>query len=178
MTEHAEGGEQQTAAARRDVAVFCDRVWGPLTRALHVQLGNRETAEELAQDALAKIWNDWDRVSTMDHPEAYAFRVAFNASSSLFRRKAAERRAHRRVGSVQTESTPHLMSAETLDLQRAVAGLPRRQRDVIILRYFVDMRVDDVAVALGISPGTVKTSAHRAMATLRSVLADEERNSL
>src|SRR5581483_8077717 len=88
-------GRSHHVMAPADCETFC-RALGPrLVGSLLLFTGDRALAEELAQEALARAFQHWDRVGTMAAPEAWAYRVAFNLARSSFRRRAVERRAQR-----------------------------------------------------------------------------------
>lgn len=147
-----------------DVGAFCRAMHPRLVGALALHCGDRDVAEELAQEALARVWERWPSVRSMDAPESWTFRVAFNLAASRYRRRAAERRARARVGPAD-DSTPDVASA--LAVRAAVAALPPRQRAAVVLRYFADLPVEETAAALGCAPGTVKSLTSQAIATLR-----------
>jgi RNA polymerase sigma-70 factor (sigma-E family) len=158
-----------------------------LLRTLHPRLvggltlhcGDPALAEELAQETLARVWSRWHEVRAHPAPQAWAWRVALNLSTSWFRRRAAERRANAKVGPPPAEA-PTADAADRLAVRAAVAGLPARQRAVLVLRYFDDLSVAEAATALGCAKGTVKSLTHQAIAALRERLdvtidiADEE----
>jgi RNA polymerase sigma-70 factor (sigma-E family) len=146
-------------------------------RALHPRLVGGLTlhcedpalAEELAQETLARAWARWPEVRVHPAPQAWAWRVALNLTSSWFRRRAAERRAIARIGP-SPPAAPTADAADRLAVRAAVAGLPTRQRAVLVLRYFDDLSVADAATALGCAQGTVKSLTHQAIAALRDRL--------
>ena len=153
---------------------FCRRMHPKLVGALRLYLGEREVAEELAQDALVRVIERWPRVSAMEQPEAWTYRVAFNLARSGLRRRLAERRAHDRNGRPSEESRPHEV-ADDVAVRDAVAALPPRQREAVLLRYFGDLPLAAVADAMGCRTGTVKAHLHQAVAALRgSGLADDD----
>ena len=122
-------------------------------------------AEDLVQTALARAYPRWNRIQA-DDPEGYLRRVLVNTWSSWWRRRWR--------GEVPTETLPEAAgpdayaSADRKDaLRAALARLPRRQRAIVVLRYHEDMSEAQVADALGISAGTVKSQASRALAKLR-----------
>ena len=115
-----------------------------------------------------KVCIRWRSVERMTNPEAWMFRVAINLANSFFRRKSAERRANARL-----KTDPHYQGPDIADavaVRQALAGLPRRQRSVLILRFYADLPVKDVAAALDMPEGTVKTLTHRSMKSLRTSL--------
>ena len=77
-----------------EVGDFCREMHPRLVGALALHCGDRDVAEELAQETLARVWERWSSVRSMDSPEAWTFRVAFNLSNSRFRRNAAEPPQH------------------------------------------------------------------------------------
>lgn len=153
---------------------FCDAVRGRLVGALTLATGQRAVAEELAQEALVRAWQRWDRVSRLDAPEAWAVRVGLNLASSWRRRRLAEWRANRRsgTGDVATDDD----RAVAVAVREAVASLPARQRAVIVARFFLGYDVATTAAMLDCAEGTVKASTHQAIARLRTLglVEDEE----
>lgn len=156
----------------------------PFARAQHRQLvasltlycGDRWLAEELAQDALVRARERWDRVAEMASPGAWLHRVALNLANSRFRRRGAERRALRRMGrpnaAVEDPST-----TDAVAVRDAVAALPDSQRAALVLRYFADLSVAETAGVMGMTQGSVRSATHRALQALRAefdVKLDEE----
>ncbi|HKF00134.1 MAG TPA: sigma-70 family RNA polymerase sigma factor [Actinomycetes bacterium] len=153
---------------------FCRRLRPRLVGTLSLISGDPGTAEELSQEALARAWSNWSRLRELEEPAAAAwvFRTATNLASSWLRRLAAERRAvarlaGRSIGGARGE--PDL--ADTLAVRRQVATLPRRQRTALVLRYYADLPVSQVAAVMGCSPGTVKSLTSKAVHALRLGMA-------
>jgi RNA polymerase sigma-70 factor (sigma-E family) len=134
--------------------------------------GDRNLAEDLLQTALAKTWPHWSRISKDGTPAAYVRTVMVRTYASWSGR--------RWCGEVPSENLPEridddsaLGAADERDrLTRALATLPRRQRAVVVLRYYLDMSEQQTADALGCSAGTVKTQAARGLSRLRETSAD------
>ena len=127
-------------------------------------LGDRGDAEDVAQEAMARTHLRWDRLA--ERPEGWVVRVATNLAIDRYRHR-------RRRSTARPELTlidAHL--ADRLDLATALRRLPRRQRQVVVLRYLADWSEADVAAALGCTAGTVKVHAFRGLATLREHLGD------
>ena len=135
-------------------------------RAAYKVLGDRAEAEDLAQEALARALVRWPRV--VAYADAWVGRVAVNLALDRVRR---DRRALLEATERGIEDP---CAAERLDLVQALRGLPRRQRDVVVLRYLLDHSEQDVAGALGVSVGSVKTHASRGLAALRTALTELE----
>jgi RNA polymerase sigma-70 factor (sigma-E family) len=129
--------------------------------------GSRCLAEDLVQTALYRTWSRWNDVRDARARAAYVRKAMLNTYLS-WRRRAW-------IGEVPTEdlgrqewSTVGTESADVrMDVLTALGRLPRRQRAVITVRYFLDLSVDETAATLGISVGAVKSQAHKAIATLR-----------
>ncbi len=144
--------------------------------ALHV--GRVEVAEELAQDAFARLSQHWPRVRVMADRRAWLNRVAINLANSWLRRLYAEARANRRHGT--TELLPAPEHADVLATRQAVARLHGRERTAIVLRYYEELSVAETASFMGCPEGTVKSLTHRAIRRLRDTagLVDDTRSSL
>ena len=129
-------------------------------------VGSREDASEIAQEALARAEQRWVRLA--DHPHGWVARVASNLAIGYWRRA-------RRHPTSPLEARPDPgaeRSFERIDLVRALRALPRRQREVVLLRYLADRPEAEVAALLGCSAGTVKTHATRGLAALRASLGE------
>jgi RNA polymerase sigma-70 factor (sigma-E family) len=154
-----------------ELSAFCEDEHPRLVGALSLYCGDRGVAEELAQDALARACRDWGRVRRLEAPGAWAHRVAINLANSYFRRRAAETRAKRRLLDRQrVDARAGADPAAAIAIRTAVASLPRRQRTALVLRYYADLPVGDVATAMGCPEGTVKSLTSKAIASLRHEL--------
>jgi RNA polymerase sigma-70 factor (sigma-E family) len=134
----------------------------PLLRLAHLLTGNPAVAEELVQEALLATHQRW---AGLDNPAGYARRALVNLCHSHQRRRFVERR-HSRA------DQPRLTLPPEIDETWAVIrGLPHDQRAVLVLRFYEDMRMDDIAALLDKPVGTVKSLLHRALARLKETLA-------
>ena len=147
---------------------FCAQIHPNLVGVLVLQCKDPRLAEEVAQEALARAWERWPSVATMEFPEAWVYRVSFTVLYSYFRRRAAERRAYQKSPLLDDGEVPD--PAVALAVRQAVAGLPARERQAVALRYFADLSVEATAAAMGCRPGTVKSLTHHAMEHLRPLL--------
>jgi len=131
---------------------------------------HRAEAEDLLQGALERAYRHWGRICRSGDPERYVRRILANASTDRWRR-LRRRPEH----SLPAEPGGELAGDHASDiadrdfLLRALAGLPPRQRAVLVLRYFCDLPEAEIADALGCSVGTVKSQASRGMARLREI---------
>lgn len=153
---------------RAELISFCGGQHGRLVGLLSLYCGDAAVAEELAQDALARVCRDWRKVRRMDYPEAWASRVAINLANSHFRRRAAEKRARDRLAARPDEKACAPDTALALSVRQAVAALPPRQRTALLLHYFCDLPFARVAELMGAPEPTVKSLARRGIARLRS----------
>ena len=147
-----------------DPVSFCSEIRAGLVGALALYCGDRGVAEELAQEALVRTWERWDRI---DAPRAFTYHVAFNLARSSLRRRRAEKRAKSRLRSRTVTVADLQDSAMAVALRQAVLALPERQRAAIVARYYADMTVAEASVAMGCAHGTVKALTSQAIANLR-----------
>lgn len=135
-------------------------------------LGDRSEAEEVAQEALVRAYLRWRRVAP--YAEAWVARVATNLALDQHRRRARQRRpaTHRPPSADGADPSGGLV--DRLDLVAGLRRLPRRQREVVALRYLADVSEAETARLLGCTTGTVKTHAHRGLAALRLGLTPPE----
>lgn len=159
--------EQVTSA--EEFIEFAAAVSPRLRRTAFLLCGDWHTAEDLAQTTLAKVFGSWRRISQPDAAEAYATRTLVNTYLADRRRK--------RVAEVLTDQLPERPAeGHTPEVRMVVLGalatLPPRARAVVVLRYWADMSVEQVAALLGCSPGNVKSQSARALDKLRPLLGD------
>jgi RNA polymerase sigma factor (sigma-70 family) len=127
-------------------------------------LGQRPAAEDVAAETLSRADSRWSSVA--DHAEPWVVTVATNLTLDVGRHRAKE--AGRKVHIDQVVPDPQIETR--LDLQRALAALPRRQREVVALRFLGDFSEQATAEALGIDVGTVKSHASRGLSRLRLIV--------
>lgn len=128
--------------------------------------GSRVAAEDLAQDAFVAAYRRWDEI---EQPSAWVRRVVANLAVSRIRRRAAETRAITRLRSERPRNFDP-MPAEDEELWKAVRRLPKRQAQVIALRYLEDLSVAEIAAVLDTAEGTVKATLFQARRSLARTL--------
>ncbi|MFJ9694718.1 SigE family RNA polymerase sigma factor [Kitasatospora sp. NPDC101183] len=147
---------------------------GPrLIRVAWLLTGDPHLAEDLLQTVLAKVWPKWHRLAD-NHPEAYVRKALVNTHASWWRRRWRGELPHGELPERAAGGDPFAAVDLEQSLAAAVRRLPARQRAVVVLRYFEDLSVEEVAVTLGCSTGTVKSQASRALRTLQSRLPVNE----
>lgn len=137
---------------------------------------DRGTAEEIVQDAFVSTALRRGRGLALDDPLAYLRRAVANGARSALRRRGVRRRHLRSVEPPPTApGADHdvLAAAEHEPVLAALRTLSDRQREVLVLRYWSELSEVEIADALGISPGSVKTHAHRGLAELTRILEAE-----
>lgn len=140
--------------------------------------GSRPAAEDAVQEALLRAWERSERGERIDSLPAWVTTVSLNLARSGLRRVLAERRARARLSGAD-RAEPE--DADRIDLERALAALPRRQREAVVLRYYLGMDTREVAQLLHVNEGTVKSTLFRARAALARALGvpeTEEANDL
>jgi RNA polymerase sigma-70 factor (ECF subfamily) len=143
--------------------------YGRLRRLGFLLTGDWAQAEELAQEALVRVWWRWALVRRLEYPEAYARKVLVNRHRSVLRRLRLE--ASRAGKARIEEATGTGPREEVLAVRAAIRRLPARQRAVLVLRYHEDLPESEVARLLRIPVGTVKSTTSRALARLRRELS-------
>jgi RNA polymerase sigma-70 factor (sigma-E family) len=135
-----------------------------LLRTAWLIAGDPTTAEELVQAALEKVYVRWTRIEA-GQELAYTRRVMLNQHIDTGRRRARER-----LTDTPPETRYEDVHEDTAFLLRALSALTDRERQVVVMRYYADLSEAEVAAALGVSLGTVKSTASRGLAHLRRVL--------
>jgi RNA polymerase sigma-70 factor (sigma-E family) len=138
-----------------------------LRRAAFLLCGDWHTAEDLAQTALAKVFVSWRKIARQDAAHAYATRTLVNTYLADKRRKRPAEVLTGKPPERLAEPPPPEARVVVLD---ALATLPAKARVVVVLRYWADLSVEQVADMLGCSPGTVKSQSARALDKLRAAL--------
>lgn len=145
-------------------------------RAFHVAfriLGHSGEAEDVASDAMARALRSWRRVKGMASPDGWVVRVTTNLAIDQIRRN---QRLAEKTGAGTRSPSPTAVAAATvrsdevdarIDLHRVLGTLPRRQREVLALRYLADLSEAETAALLGIARGTVKRHANRGISKMR-----------
>jgi RNA polymerase sigma-70 factor (sigma-E family) len=137
-----------------------------LLRFAFVLTHDRGRAEDLVQDALVKVHRRWDRVLAAEQPEAYVRRVVTNEFLSWRRRRSS---GETPAVLPSTSAADHAAGVDERDVMwRALAALPRRQRAVLVLRFYEDLPDAQIAAVLDCAVGTVASLASRGLTALRA----------
>ncbi len=142
----------------------------PLVRLAALLTGDPGRAEELAQDAYVELHARWRRLRDTDKALAYLRQCIVNRSRSVLRRRlVSQRYAESQPPPATVPSAEHgaLAALDHAGMIEALGRLPERQREALILRYYLDLSEADIAEAMGISRGAVKSHCSRGLAALR-----------
>lgn len=151
--------------------------WRRLVRLAVLLVRDVGTAEEVVQDAFVAVHGRWGRLHDNDKALAYLRQAVVNGSRSVLRHRVVVDRHLRATGPRPLATAPDA-DAGALDAARrgavleALGQLPDRQREVLVLRYYLDLSEAEIAEALGIARGSVKSHASRGAAMLRELLGD------
>jgi RNA polymerase sigma-70 factor (ECF subfamily) len=135
--------------------------YAPVVGALVAFAGDRDVGRDAADEAFVRAWERWGEVSAMASPQGWTFVVGRN----LVRRRARRLGRELLVGRAAADRVTTSASADP-ELWAAIGALPRRQREVVVLRYVADWSEREVAEALGLKPGTVGRTLSDARARL------------
>src|SRR4051794_28808138 len=165
------GGVVDRVSADDAVTTLYTAHYRSLVRLSALLLGDAAVAEEVVQDAFVAMHGKWGRLREPEKAAAYLRQAVVNRSRSALRRRGVEER-HLQVSNETGPSAEHsaLHTLERDAVMSALRSLPQRQREVLVLRYYADLSEADIAGAMGISQGAVKSHASRGIAALRNVL--------
>jgi RNA polymerase sigma-70 factor (sigma-E family) len=134
--------------------------------------------ENIAQEAFVRLHARWQTLDDPDRAEAYLRRTVVNLSRSRLRHLRVVRRAPQDpVLDADSAEAAVLAKAEHRSLRAALAALSQRQRQVLVLRYWLDLDQAEIAETLGVAVGTIKATTSQALAKLRTAWPDEEADS-
>jgi RNA polymerase sigma-70 factor (sigma-E family) len=174
-------------AAASVTALYTEHALG-LVRLAVVMTGDRAAAEDIVQDAFLGLYRRWDRLPDMAAPLAYLRVSVVNGCRSALRRRSrlglwsggglgnepdeAAFGFGTPAGLAESAEASVLLSEEQRTVAAALRKLPRRQREAVVLRYYLDLSVEETAQVMGISLGTVKSATHRALAAVGRTLRE------
>jgi RNA polymerase sigma-70 factor (sigma-E family) len=165
------GGQDGAAAEAAVTALYEEHALG-LVRLAYVMLGDRAAAEDVVQEAFGGLYRRWDQLSDTGRALPYVRSSVLNGCRSALRRRRVQGiQAVHQAPAVSAE-TAVLASEERREVMRALRRLPGRQREVLVLRFYLDQPEAAIAEAMGISQSTVRSTAHRALAALGRLLEE------
>lgn len=138
-----------------------------VVRQVYALTGDLEEARDVAQEAFARAWNRWARLSSYDAPEAWVRTVAHRLAVSAWRRGVTRAAAYRRHGPAADVAAP---DADAVVLARGLRALPDNHRRVLVLHYLADLSVEQIAAEMGVPSGSVKAWLSRGRAALAAAI--------
>jgi RNA polymerase sigma-70 factor (sigma-E family) len=179
VTDDDHGGRGRPGQHATDrLAALHQQHYTSLVRLATLVVGDVGVAEQLAQDAFVRLHLRWGGLRNLDKAPAYLRSAVLNgARSHLRRRKVSDRYDDRRTVEppMVTPEAAALGRAEQERVLAALRRLPERQREAVVLRYYLDLPEAEIAAAMGVSGGSVKTHLHRGLASLAAHLGEEDR---
>ena len=148
-----------------------------LVRLALIMVGDLATAEDVVQDVFERLHRRMDRLDQPSSGLAYARSSVLNACRSVHRRSAVARKHAPSLSADQpgTSADSTSVFADRNDLAQALRALPRRQREVLVLRYYADLDVAEIAATLRIAPSAVRSNCSRGLAALARILEEEDK---
>jgi RNA polymerase sigma-70 factor (sigma-E family) len=147
-----------------------------MIRLAHIMLGDRQSAEDVVQEAFCGLYRRWSHLADPGSAVHYARSAVLNQCRSVLRRRAASqapRQAASNPESVRSAESAVLTREERDEIMRAVRQLPPRQREALVLRFYLDLSAEETATTMGISPSSVRSATHRALASLGRMLQEQ-----
>ena len=174
-----------SASADEGLTALYAAHWRGLVRLAWLLTRDQQVAEDVAQEAFVATYRHWSSLRSLDAALAYLRTCTVNGARSALRHRGVRQR-HARVESPEWTNTMTGPSAETTvmvghqrdEIMAVISALPVRQREVLVLRYYLDLAESDIAATLGISRGAVKTHASRGISALRIRLRAELKDEL
>src|SRR5258708_7697481 len=169
----AEGVDAEPATAEDAVsALYREHAVG-LIRLAVVMLGDTPAAEDIVQEAFLGLYQHWDHLADTSNALRYVRSSVLNGCRSAFRRRARRERPGHGPSAESAESAV-LVADEHNRLLTAMRRLPPRQREALVLRFYLELREPDIAASMGVTRGTVKSTTSRALAALGRLLQEDQ----
>ncbi len=160
-------GERLFVTSEGDFTEFYDSYRAPIKRALALAVGSVSLADEAVDEAMTRAVVHWEKIQEYERPEGWVYRVGLNWARGVFRTRRYE---------ILTDIGLDTEHADTplpdTDVIEAVGHLPFRMRAVVVARYYLDWSSSEVAEALGVPEGTVKSRLSRALKQLGRELGE------
>ena len=171
LREHAAPAKRREWSAELAVVELYSLHYKPLVRLAAMLVRDTPTAEEVVQEAFISMHDGWGRLKDTDKALAYLRQAVVNRARSVLRhRQVVEKNAPKPAPDMPSAEHGAMVLFERSDVVAALRALPERQREAIMLRYYADLSEAEIAAAMKISRGAVKSHTARGMAALRAAL--------
>jgi RNA polymerase sigma-70 factor (sigma-E family) len=164
--------EAPHAAADRQITALYQAHALSLARLALLMLGDRDAAQDVVQDAFLGLYRRWDKLASADASPAYLRASVLNGCRTLLKRRSLPT-LDADEASLDSAEAALLHTEQQRAMFAAIRRLPARQRETLVLRYYLDMSEDQAARAMGVSRGTVKAATSRAIAAIGRMLKEE-----
>jgi len=145
-----------------------------LVRLAYVMLGDRPAAEDVVQEAFCGLYRRWEHLTGPDRALSYVRSAVLNGCRSALRRQAVRRAVVTFQPPAASAEALALSGEERQEVMQAVRRLPAHQREVLVLRFYLDLSDDEIARLMNIRPSTVRSAAARALDTLGRALKERQ----
>jgi RNA polymerase sigma-70 factor (sigma-E family) len=152
-------------------ALYAEHALG-LIRLAHIMLGNPAVAEDVVQEAFCGLYRRWPHLRDQARALGYVRSSVLNGCRTVLRRGATLELEEAHQPQVASAEAALLLAEERREVLIALRALPDRQREVLTLRFYLDLPDEEIAAAMGIGRGTVRSAAHRGLISLRKALKE------
>jgi RNA polymerase sigma-70 factor (sigma-E family) len=160
------------AAAEAGVTALYQAQALGLMRLAHIMLGDRQSAEDVVQEAFCGLYRRWSHLSDPGRALPYLRTSVLNGCRSLQRRRTGPRAQPSDGQPAVSAEAAVITGEERREVMRALRRLPARQREALVLRYYLDLSAEEIAATMGIGPSSVRSAIHRALAALGRMLQE------
>src|SRR5712691_9231030 len=143
-----------------------------LIRLAYVMLGDQPSAEDVVQEAFCGLYRRWDRLAEAGSALYYVRSSVLNGCRSVLRRRAVRRKVVTYQRPAVSAEAAVLSGEERHEVMQALRRLPRRQREALVLRFYLELQEEQIARVMGIRQGTVRSTTHRALGALGHALKE------
>ena len=167
-------GQQAGSAEQAVTELYQAHALG-MIRLAHIMLGDQQSAEDVVQEAFCGLYRRWSGLSDPGNAVHYVRSSVLNGCRSVLRRRTSSQASRALLGqqlTVISAESAVLTGEERRAVMAALRRLPSRQREALVLRFYLDLSAEDAAITMGISPGSVRSATHRALATLGRLLQE------
>ena len=166
------GGRARPGTAEADVTALYQAHALGLIRLAHIMLGDRAAAEDVVQEGFCGLYRQWSRLTDPGRALPYLRSSVLNGCRSQLRRRPGPPAPPAGEELAVSAENAAITSEERRAVLRALRHLPARQREAVVLRYYLDLSAEEAAAAMGIGPSSVRSATHRALASLSRLLRE------